>query len=408
MNDRILLLIAGFTIIQNFATTVDLQETFENKPWINTSKFLINITRDHLRADELQRQLKDGCPTDSKEVDGSTLLNEITRDFKNALQSNICTLKNLKRVIEQGYNNMEAKPRNQATSSVLCCESGDKVNEGCALLPHPGVNNSDLVRAPFVPNRVINEFKRSARFTKGMVVHYAAFSDGSVYLHPTPINLSTKIACMNNYDPRSRYFYTQTKSPGARELVIVVDRRQSTNKKFLEEAVLKIFNTLRPTDKVALCLPYKDICKTEHLEHTEKNTWSKKNHPLRNWTLSGHTVVASEINRRRIISSFVDWLKPQVDHADIINNYTTTLASASDLLKQDFSCQSCQMIKGRYCQILVLVTPEGECSKWNSSEMFDHIRKGSVSIVFRHFEEVTPSVSADDTSDESNLFCQRR
>ncbi|XP_064108302.1 uncharacterized protein LOC135216728 isoform X3 [Macrobrachium nipponense] len=409
MNDRILLLI-GFIIIQNFATTVDLQETLEDKPWINIRKFLINITHDYLSANELQRELRDRCTTDSKEVDGTTLLNEIMRDFKNALQSSISTLKKLKQVIEDQHDNMEAKPRNQATSNNLCCESGYKVNEGCAVLPSPARNDSDLVKAPFIPQSVISEFTRSARLTKRKIVHYVSFNDGSVYMHPPSINPSNTSAC-TNYDPRRRYFYTQTKSPGARELVIVIDRRENTSTKVLVEVVRKIFNTLRPTDKVALCLPYQNICKTEHLEHTKKNTWSMQNHPLTNWTLSGHTVLASHINIERINSSFIDWLKPKVEDTYIINNYTTTLASASDLLNQDSSCRSCQMIKGKYCQILVLVTPEGESSKWNSSEVFDHIRKSSVSIVFRHFKAM-PSIIADDTisysnSDESDLFCHQ-
>ncbi|XP_071548614.1 VWFA and cache domain-containing protein 1-like isoform X2 [Panulirus ornatus] len=330
--------------------------------WWNIGKFLREFVNTGLGAKKLQEHVSTGYTWRNEEVDGHQRLKEINLRASKLFQKNIKMGKGLKKVIEQEYDNWERVYPQQVNASSLCC-SPELSSSGCGLWSTHGHSEKLLALQP--PAAVLREMERISNQYQNDITLYFTFTDGSLYMYPTPRNKHDLQAC-ENYDPRLRYFFTQTKSPEPRDVIVVVDAVLGAHS-LVREVVVRTFKALSYSDRIGLCLPHKDMCRTVSFDHQASlgaPKWPGQG-PLGRQSFLGQVIVSTERNKDHLSKLLDEWLNSTSSLASPFSSHSAALTAGlhvhQNSSKHPFS-QSSNMPH----QVLVYVTTRGGWDQWRA------------------------------------------
>lgn len=356
--------------------------------WWNIERFLREFVNEGLGANKLQDYLDNEFEWKNREVDGRETLNKIRSSAVTLFQATINNLRNLKATVEAVYTDWPAFTRQNISDSEFCCGTDEPPRTGCAVLAtrlDPGA----AVRAVRPPDPVLRQLQRIPKFTT-KTTHYIALEDGSLFMHP-PKSKDKLLVC-DDYEFRSRYFYTQSKSPEPRSVVVVVDGGMERDP-LLEHAVNKVYNELSPIDRIGLCLPDSNSCRTvvwKRDRFPHGCTWPREDGPLGQTTFLGRLLFNNKGNRAKLS----EILKNFGEYA-AFSDQASALKAGSDLLKKQNESQYLQ-IAGQPHSVLVYVTKRGDWEKWRDDDalvkQLDASLDLGISIVINHLYGVPQGV----------------
>ncbi|XP_050710974.1 uncharacterized protein LOC126995435 isoform X2 [Eriocheir sinensis] len=266
-------------------------------PWWNIRKFLSEVVNTGLGAAKLQEYFETGYQWQSGEVDGPRRLEQIVHRVSRDFNRSIEVVMRLKRVIEQEYGTWKEQPAN---SSTLCCEAKEHSSNGCALVVKHNRPTDTPLWAPSPPPSVVRELKHNQKLYPGGTYQYFAFSEGTLFMYPS-ISKKEVLPC-EDYDPRLRYFYTQSISPEPRDVVVVVHSHPPANT-LLKNIINHTFDALSLMDQVGLCLPGPDGCYTGSFG--EENSfvvpsWPGPDPPLGRHDYLGQMLASNKKNKNHL------------------------------------------------------------------------------------------------------------
>ncbi|XP_063883218.1 uncharacterized protein LOC135112616 isoform X2 [Scylla paramamosain] len=315
-------------------------------PWWNIRKFLSEAVNTGLGVDRLQADFETGFKWNSEEIDGEARLEKMIKMVSTDLKRSIDVVKNIKRAIEQEYETWT----NREVTTNGCCVAEDH-SRGCAL--GSTWNRDKPLYAYFTPSSVVLEMVHDIKKYPENTSRYFAFTDGSLYTYP-PLPKNS-ITC-EDYDPRTRYFYTQCKSPEPRDVVVVVHNCQRVQP-LLKKIVMDIIDGLSLMDRVGLCLPGTDGCQSGPFgdENTATDSsWPGSDIPLSRQPFLGQMLSTNNKNKKELVKHLNSWPKGPVitfpSHSAAVDAGLQFLNSSSN--------HSFSLLAGVRHKVLVYVTTE--------------------------------------------------
>ncbi|XP_047480693.1 VWFA and cache domain-containing protein 1-like isoform X2 [Penaeus chinensis] len=204
------------------------------------------------------------------------------------------------------------------------------------------------------------------------VTNYFVFDDGSLFVR-SPKRKEHVDVC-ENYDPRSRHFYRQARSPEPRDVVVVTDGEKRGGL-LLEHAISKVYMELTSIDRISLCLPYKDSCQT--------SKWYRESEqidgPLGQKGFLGRLLFNNKYNREKLIK-----LLEETNYVPF-SNHSAALKAGTDLLRNRYGSRYFE-IAGHSHSVLVYVTKS--CwEKWKENKQINSSLDLGISIVIIHLHD---------------------
>ncbi|XP_063611215.1 uncharacterized protein LOC134784939 isoform X3 [Penaeus indicus] len=345
--------------------------TAKGPTWWAIDIFLRENVNARLSANELQDHLDNAFLWENRVVDGRETLNEKRNVAMGLFQNTITNLQRLRDVIEKEYKDWPAIARENISSHLFCCGKDEANNTkpppiGCTILASR-LNSTAMVRAANPPDTVLRELERMAIIN---TTNYFVFNDGSLFVHP-PKRREDLEAC-DNYDPRSRHFYRQTRSPEPRVVVVVLDGEKREGS-LLEHAISKVYAELTSIDRISLCLPYKGSCRTSKWQRES----DQMDGPLGQKGTLGRLIFNNKNNREKLIK-----LLEETDYSPF-SNYSAALKAGTDLLAKRNRSQYLEMA-GHPHDVLVYVTKKGGCESWENNTQVNSTLDLGISIVVIH------------------------
>ncbi|XP_045114237.1 uncharacterized protein LOC123506332 isoform X3 [Portunus trituberculatus] len=225
---------------------------------------------------------------------------------------------------------------------------------GCAISSKWNGDKPQL--AYFTPLSVVREMEYNIDKYPENTSRYFAFTDGSVYTYP-PVPKNNNSTC-ENYDPHTRYFYTQSKSPEPRDVVVLVHSGQNV-KQLLRDIVIGTIDGLSLMDRVGLCLPATDGCQIGPFGAEKTATgssWPGPDIPLSKQSFLGQMLSTNNKNKNELGKHLDLWLKD--NNSTPFSNHSAAVDAGLHFLNSSSNHPFSLLAEDVRHKVLVYVTTE--------------------------------------------------